>query len=117
MPRSAASSPGPFRADGSDGRDSAFPSDGTACFLRLDAFPGICPNDQEFRRRRAEDDMSIAKQPDAGITGLRKFSSPTRAFKLAKFHLPNHLADGKHWAFATDAKEFAVTVAIEQPHA
>src|SRR6266404_8151110 len=68
------------------------------------------------RFRSSASRYSIAKQPDAGITGLRRIRSPTRTVRLDKIHLPDHVANGKHGPLAAHAKELLVAIAIEHAH-
>src|SRR3954469_11601411 len=60
---------------------------------------------------------SMAKQPEAGITGLRSETSPTLTLRSAKFHLPDHVADREDRAFAAHPQELLVAVVVEQAHA
>src|SRR5690606_41440456 len=52
---------------------------------------------------------SIAKHPEAGMTGLRRDRSPTLTLRLAKFHLPHDIADGKYGPFTAYPQKLLVT--------
>src|SRR5690606_31661980 len=62
-------------------------------------------------------EYSMAKQPDAGMTGLRSCRSPTLTLSLAKLHLPDDVAYRKNRPFAADAQELLIApLGVEQAH-
>src|SRR5690606_39306365 len=62
-------------------------------------------------------EYSMAKQPDAGMTGLRSFRSPTLTLSLAKFDLPDDVAYRENRPFATDPQKLLVALGgVEQAH-